>query len=307
MSNNCLVTKFKGSVDNDNLPIYGKFVMEVPIGYQGNTTNFGMFFDGTTPVTLQVTGTVSVWGNSSKTTRFDHDGILEVASNPCVFYVEGGAEGGTIIGDKYGINSIGFGDFKPKHDTLHSIAAWFDNDTFGEERVAGFLGENVTEVFKDYTNIVKFEASTTYRGSQISEIYGTLNDLVNSKSTIQSVSCYRTHINGDISNIAGPNLAYLDAYICDVVGDIAALGPCTSLSYFNVYGTQVGGSIENLVLGQIAAGKTSGSINHGACHNTNITFKGVACAGGNGNLTWTSNGSTATITFLGDTETIPLT
>lgn len=175
----------------------------------------------------------------------------------------------------------------------------------------------ITGAKKVYGDIRHLTGSTklTVLWLECPHIYGNIS-AISSITSLTEVNFKSTNVDGDISSLSAlenVEILYLDS--TDVIGDISVLENMHSLTtltlngamglygnisalaktncnYAHLYGTQVTGSLEELVAALIANGRTSGTIRM-RLPNTGITYNGMPINDYK-NVSWTEDG---TITF----------
>jgi hypothetical protein len=176
---NCLVTKLKGRVDNDNLPKNGEFKLEVLDGSNG----IGLFISNTdTSKGLYVTGNLTVDGGSSsdyKTTAYTIEGTT----------------GYIHIPNKYTLSKLKGKDGTAKERLLFNLKDLKYMNNLAELIIPG--SQNVKgdiAYFGQLPNIEKIQLDGPY-------IYGNIKSLKNSTQLTSVIITYSEIINGDIADL----------------------------------------------------------------------------------------------------------
>lgn len=266
MNTNCLVTKLKGTVDNNNLPIYNQVDFIVPAG---STTwlNIGAF-NGTT---LKASGDVTfAFGDGVARTTFT---CVSESANAGVT-VSGGANGGrlSIIG-KYNCQTPGVGGKAGEGVTSFAIVG----------------GNRTPEDYKFWFTGYYF-AATPLKGDikTIKECLPNLTEL-----QIQS-NCKMT---GNISDLSANLTAIVLGNPLSInSADIADLAHCTNLIRLFIYTPLITGSLDDLAQAQ-ASSRTEGST-------LTVKSNGLLTYKVNGEDTIIPNNTNKTITFSGGSYTI---
>lgn len=269
MSTNCLITKLKGSVNNDNLPIYNTIVFDVPANVSSLTYNIG----GLKNVTFKITGDV-VMKNSAETNVLcdntkDYN-ISSPISENIYTKISSGNIGGTLtLVGKYNISGIEtrynalLFPVKNEPNTLDYYTSWgFKTKVFNLARNPG-LKASITEVIDAFPelDVINLPSGTNITGS--------VADMLTIKSTLLEL------------NIGTPNSFTR-------VANINELSEFIALNKLTLY-SSISGSIEDFVRSQIANGRTTGSM---TVNLTGVTFNGIAVSSGNKSLSWTSTTAT---------------
>ena len=269
MSTNCLITKLKGSVNDDNLPIYNTIVFDVPANVSSLTYRIG----GLKNVTFKITGDV-VMKNSSETNVLcdntkDYN-ISSPISENIYTKISSGDTGGTLaLVGKYSISEIAtkydalLFPVKNEPNTLDYYTSWgFNTKVFNPARNLG-LRVSITEVIDAFPELgfINIPAGANVTGS--------FADMLPIKSTLLELS-------------VGIPTSFTKAANINEFSEFTAL--IRLVLYYNI-----SGSIEDFVRSQIANGRTTGSM---AVNLMGVTFNGIAVSSGNKSLSWTSTTAT---------------
>lgn len=284
MSNNCLATKLKGSVDNDNLSKIGEIKITVA---PGNTTaqclallpptdpsyhyarivgdaNFLDSNDG-------IIGKSLTWGDVIGSGI--SSGIIRISPSE--------SEAILFINVRY--NAIFFtGNIDRSHRMSMNIDEFaFNSNTFDYFTLTDVYGENGIIASGDVSKLkLTIGNSPSWLTLASPNLYGSINDLLERSSNIQTFSIYNSKIRLDISSISWNNFTSLQSlYIGgETYGDFAAFGNIPSLNI--IYATPLGamthltGSIEGFV--ENAKTRGAGSVKLPWPHNfTEVTYRGV--------------------------------
>ena len=298
MANNCLVTKLKGVVDNDNLPEYGTLAFDVPANSISDfvTFNIGGFpgqvlsFDGGV--------TMETWGGNLITSPYNIS--VDVPANFGLKMRSGNTKGTVRIKSKYamigGTLSNGLLAFPLKYgeNNIKSISYWFKGMNF----IFGLDSQHVNDITGNVEELV--ENCPTIQNIKV-ESCPNLDVNIDriDFSEIVSFTYYRSGIvSGNLSAFKNTNILSIGIGVSSepghVTGDIVdAFGSNTSINNLTIYDEpNVTGSIEDFVAAQRSAGRTTGTINIG------FTGSGVTYNGSNNilysSLTWDANSITVT-------------
>lgn len=326
----CLITKLKGRVSDDTLPVLGRMYISVSQQESPSSATQKLV------ITSSEAQTISVEGGAENLTTDESMSSNWVSSIDLVpnlettVYCKNG-DYKIIIPDKYSITRIGKWD-----SNINSAAISLNIDDFKYSN--GFKGiflgsgahiygdlssmkgkpinllaslNNITGKISDINNIC-WATWTGYIGIIIngeSILTGNLSDLTHTEysDVVTRLSLQRNNkdfnIAGDISVLGTvfPNLTYLNLSgvsmnVNNITGNIEDL--TMPLETLVIYNSNIEGSIESFVATQRAKGRTNGSCSNGGWWGNKITFKGSAPTKNTiDTLTWTST----QITFCDET------
>lgn len=262
----CLVTKLKGVIDNENLSVLGTLVFK--------TKKITTPTAATQKIIIQVpskqTCVVSVKG---KDMLYDENFANELGKEVSVtnryftFCVSNGAT--VFISNKYALNVINTANSMVLEsfniDEL-AYSTGISNITISGSNILGNL-----KAIKNLSNINTLNLSYC-------TIAGNLTDL-NGGSFLQRISTWRMY---GIKGITG-NINELDA-----------MPKLTAISFTDST-SNISGSIEGFIENQMAKGVYNKSDVQLEVRNTNITYQGVRCSK-NYRVSWTTSGQEPTIT-----------
>lgn len=208
MENNCLVTKLKSVVQNDNLPIFGFSIINIGINENWDFSN---------PI-MQIRGTqldsIIDGGDLASVAKCVSPGVTLTASKTTtgryMLYVNQNSQSGTI---KLLLNNTGLIEMivLQDYDEKNTFNALDFSNFYGNFGIA-FGGNNVNpntlDVFDSYKNIQFLSLSGN-------KFVGNLNTLRNDLQSVNISYCYE--INGDLNifrNFA--NLQTLVIQYCNV-------------------------------------------------------------------------------------------
>lgn len=285
MSTNCLVTKLKGVVDNNNLPKYGEVLWRVP---SETVINMPISIGAFNNCTIKVTGGLSIW-NYGETTNYGQIYHFESPSpeDPTSIKVKG--SGGDIsLTNKYSTWD------NPRFFTTTLYDTVYDNDI-----------KSLKYWFKGKAIHLDVFGGKSHGQRRYVERAGTLNDLVEIGEPFSVINVgYCNNITGDIAVIAAfkDTLTEFYGYGTRLSGSIEDLGECTLLNVINIDNSRgvsnIGGTVEGFVARQRADGRTTAELSAFSVSATNVTFNGHVLTGNQNNtLSWTEN----TITCYGET------
>lgn len=257
---NCLVTKLKAVVDNDNL---------VPLG----ALKFLVVSQGSPS---QITQLFAILGGEVQVPEsYPMTDSTHIANGNYSI----------IVDDKYDVTSIKCGDSAALVggiDTLKSVTSLtylaYMNDTENAALKARKFGDIAS--LANLTGLTRIQMPHTSVSGDIASL--------SVLTSLTYINLGNTLVKGDIANLASLTaLTSISLSVTKVSGNIAALAVLTLCNTFSISATNIGGSIEEFVSASIESGKNTGSIILYTTR-TNITF------GGNNRpssyLSWDDNG-----------------
>lgn len=280
---NCLITKLKGTVNNDRLGKLGEVRLLVP----KTATYFAVKADTEDKVLLTLKG--GTFDNGRDTMYANVSGFSTGSVNLS-------AEVGEIIAtNKYNITELmcvypyDFSDFR--YSKINSIE-FVNNLNEGIVNKLVEIGLNI-DSFTEFLYpkyITKLNCS--FNGFK-RNITGELSSLA-ALTNLEELSLINTFVTGDISNISNcTKIQILNLSNNDITGNIKSLGKMTSLKKVQIYSTKITGTLEEFVQVQRAAGRTTESEGFNIyLYDTSVTFNGSVQPIEH-KLTWTEN----TITY----------
>lgn len=264
MANTCLVTKLKGVVSGD-APIYGCLEMVIA----GTGTPFKQTFS------IQSNEESIVSGNNGIV--FKNGSLSKEYSNPFTltsiletFNVICAADAKMAVTNKYKLRAVA--------DAGYSV--------FRLSGVKAFVGGFDSFIYSIPANANYVGLPYYYSNMKLSDI---VPKVVSYKSSIVAFQFSNSPlIEGNINVFRNiNNLKIIDVGTCPLVnGTIADLKSITTLDNIACANTQVGGTIEEFVAGQRAAGRTTGSVSGNSAGWGLVTFNG-ATTHAKGMVSWT--------------------
>lgn len=281
MSTNCLVTKLKGVVDNNNLPKYGELLWRISSD-DVITIEFPIYIWKNCNV--EVTGDLSIW-DFKETTNYGQTYHYENSTPTHNLSIKiKGSSGDISFTDKYSM-------FDNPTNTVTVYDTVYDNDI---KSLKYWLKS--TKLF-----LSVFGGKSASQNRYVKRT-GTLNDIVEIGVPFTSLDIgYSKNISGNIATIAAlkNTLTKFSAYGTPLSGSIEDLGECTLLVTLNFNNDiNIGGTVEGFVARQRAAGRTTAEFTQFDMSYSKVTFNGHTLTGSTNNtLLWTAN----TITCYGET------
>lgn len=274
MSTNCLITKLKASVNNDDLQRFG--MLKLFINAEGSTAPVWAVKEGDVPIEIICTGTTSITSG---------EGTIE----PVVTGV-----GNIFISDKYKLIRCGLStdtnkvvDFDELMYAKKIQYITFYRSSEGEVNIKNFTNVSQLAAFDGLKELVINESN--YSTSE--KLSGTIEQLANTPSgnTLEKISITDSNITGTMAQLGK----------LESLTNIAKLANNEALSSPNFTGT-----VESFVNTRrnLATPQSTGTVtwNYPSETKGSVTFNGAAVTGGaNTVLSWTAT----TITFNGVTIT----
>jgi len=269
---NCLVTKLKAVVDNNNLPRLGEIFIEVPSDcLTGDGQNISLSnFEGLT--TVIVSGDLEIW-TSDGSSKIG-DGKTVDTNTTYIFKIKNVGNGGIIrINNKYSMTPFAEFIYWPmKYEDLKSSMLWYKATTFeptyfGERYLSKELGQYGPK--------------------------GNLADLMNGNPYILIV-IRNLDISGDIAELAKIKDSFVAIVSdnCNLYGTLESIGVCTKVDTLRMYNNNISGTIEGFVQAQRAAdptNRTSFTFGQVDFQLNNIYFNGSLIDYPISNFSWTAN------------------
>lgn len=322
----CLVTKLKGTVnDNSLLPLGG---MLIHVEQQEEQTAEALQLN----LSSSVAQTISVVGGMANLTLDSNMASGWVSSIELkagdvyprnVIYCKNGTYD-ILVPNKYALIRIGdydaamdskaisvdIDDLKYSND-LHLLhlnsnlnkgdLSSLQGKSFGLIEISSQnITGDINEFLENVTIIDNISESKALTFRRAEGLYGTINPSKNidKLGTFSIGNADNIIANIDTLLLKMPNLEKLGLYNCpQVTGNIGNVSlPLTSMT---IYGTGVTGKIEDFVAKQRAAGRTSGTCSNGGWWGNTITFKNAQIAYGQDTLEWTPT----TIKCMGESIT----
>lgn len=243
---NCLVTKLKGSVQNSDLDVLGLIKVHYKASATPNTKNrfLGIGLLQGTP------GKVTIVGGN-----FVQSDLTTVIGTEVTF--------NTSVGNSYQELYISNNEcdiYIPKYG-IYFLQMCNDN----------YVTQDTMPTIKDWSWL-------KYGATFIGNFYGLCDEHLDlsvlSRHNPASI-CTRTLCSGHLSDLANcTNLVFLQLMYSNNTfdGNIAALGNLVHMVFAILYGN-ISGTIEGFAEAQIAAGRTTGSVNI-SFYTRNITYEG---------------------------------
>ena len=248
---NCLVTKLKGVVTNDNLSYLGK----ISIKFLSDSTK-GVAIKGTGNVNVVGDGTVSIFDGPQNVTE-----TIIIPSYARIFSPS--AANVKVIVDKYDITEI-------NNTVSHSAASVELNldDLKYSTELAVLRLENCPNVSGNIENLPASIVNVDFE--RIPNIYGNAEHLHGINATFDFVGC--PNITGDAAVIFGNNPDMLRFYV-DLSGITGSINSCACINLISLApSASMTGEINTMAQSMVAAERASGTLV--VSHNGKITYNG---------------------------------
>lgn len=229
--NECLVTKLKGVVDNNNLPYFGGLVLTV-IPNPGNydlDKDYSIKLYGATKIKIIGTGSVYLF-NEAVTVTDEHD----IVGNCYMKCAPGDYK--VVIISKYDITSTGYFSGAA---TPYGRGIYYDLADLAYSKT-GNISANGAMLRGELIN----------KNPLLTRIY------IESNITSPEKQDYKVNV----ESLEGCNMTEVAVRNSYSYGDINTVKNCVGLTSLDLPYTNVSGDIKTFCLGQVAAGRTSGTI-----------------------------------------------
>jgi hypothetical protein len=283
---NCLVTKLKGTVENDNLNFLGSVVT----GLNSIGNDVSITLEANSSDTLKVT----VIGDGTLKTIDKTIDYGKSRENNGSMYVKFDGGGKLKIDNKYKIKTLDISSNENKLLIDLSCLAYMES--------LSTIALNNT-AFGDVSEIKGINSLNSLIITRNPQAKGDITQLVNSCSNLSNISIFNTDITIDVNNITDSISTQLTQFVFSgtpMVGTIESFGKFINVEQMSFADVQVTGSVESFVQKQREKGRTAfaNPNNKNWYFNSIITFNGVVIGGGAKNdFSWTEN----TITLGGVT------
>lgn len=288
----CLVTKLPSSVEDNTLPLFGKFQFNV-IPSDNFGTQFDALFTANEPVDIKCTGDVGVY-------KKDYSTPYSPLPNKHPFaFVKGGESGGTIIYDKkYVFTHMWIPKIFEKVD-IEDLFRWND---FRELRInaKSIKNLNLGEIFEKYfpstlnsfiwDSVEKTEGQTSINISSFKQATS-LNGLTLIGGKSDSTFYYSDFI-GNISELKILPLTHVNLQdINSLNSDIRDFGEFTALTSLTIRSCSgIYGRLEDMLDLMVLRGRNSGELKFQNFFSRTITYKGSQIPNGTLTIAFTSSG-----------------
>lgn len=258
----CLVTRLKGTVDNDALPVFGALNFKVSAG--DNVAEIIMI--GVAGAAVKTSGGCYLT-NQEGTQNL---GNTATASNTYYLYVKG--NGYVSVSNKYSLgyfSCISTDVSVDVNDFAHNGGEFLTASSNITKEGCDIYGD-ITDIVLNWENL---------QLANCANLSGSIKKTIDvNGNNLLSLHSYGTQIELDLAWLRNtPNLKTFNAGV-KVYGDISALGHTKlSTAYFAAASANVvTGTIEQFVANKIASGQTSGTFNlQWPSTFLNVTYKGT--------------------------------
>jgi hypothetical protein len=262
---NCLMTKLKASVNNDNLPIFGKITINVvPLSEISDSEQQSIYIEGT-DFTVEVSGGGYFSENYADLETPSSCLTSQTYQNGVVLYFANVASTIRITNTITNISvqsinvwndSIFAVDLKTiaYSQSLNSLQVWQNSDVSVLKNLPNLIYAYFVKCNGDFGFVRNSPLLEELRAYDSSSGLILLSDVSDTVKILAANNIGK----GDLSSLTSKTgLGTLELENADVTGSITDIGGLTSLETFNLFGTSVTGSIEDFVAAQVNAGRTS--------------------------------------------------
>ena len=262
---NCLVTKLKASVNNDNLPIFGKITINVvPLSEISNSEQQSIYIGGT-DFTVEVSGGGYFSENyadletpsSCLTSQTYQNGVLLYFANVASTIRITDTINGISVHSVYVWNDSIFAvDLKTiaYSQSLNTLQVWQNSDVSVLKNLPNLTYAYFVKCNGDFGFVRNSPLLETLKAYNAPSGLMLLSDVSDTVTALAASNIGK----GDLSSLTSKTgLLSIQLENTDVTGSITDIGGLTSLTSFNLFGTSVTGSIEDFVAAQVNAGRTS--------------------------------------------------
>lgn len=262
---NCLVTRLKGVVQNDNLPIFGKITINVvPLSEIADGAQQGIYIEGIN-FTVEVSGGGYFSDNyadlenpsSCLTSQTYQNGVLLYFANVAsTIHITDTITGISVQSINVWNDSIFAVDLKTiaYNQSLNTLQVWQNSGVSVLKNLPNLIYAYFVKCKGDFgfvRNSPLLETLKAYDGPSGLML---LSDVPDTVTTFAAQNIGK----GDLSSLTSKTgLLSIELENTDVTGSITDIGGLTSLDTFNLFRTSVTGSIEDFVAAQVNAGRTS--------------------------------------------------
>lgn len=265
---NCLVTKLKASVNNDNLPIFGKITINVvPLSEISDSGQQSIYIEGIN-FTVEVSGggyfsenyadlenpqsCLTTWAPPAD----EPCGvILYFANVASTIHVTDTITNISVQSINVWNDSIFAVDLKTiAYSQLGSLALWQNSDVSVLKNLPNLNYAYFVKCNGDFGFVRNSPLLETLKAYNATSGLMLLSDVPDTVTTLAAQNIGK----GDLSSLTSKTgLLSIELENTDVTGSITDIGGLTSLTSFNLFRTSVTGSIEDFVAAQVNAGRTS--------------------------------------------------
>lgn len=262
---NCLVTRLKGVVQNDNLPIFGKITINVvPLSEISDSAQQGIYIEGT-DFTIEVLGGGYFSENyadlenpsSCLTSQTYQNGVvLYFANVASTIHITDTITSISVHSIYVWNDSIFAVDLKTiaYSQSLTSLQMWQNSDVSVLKNMPNLIYAYFVKCNGDFGFVRNSPLLETLKAYDAPSGLMLLSDVSDTVTTLAAQNIGK----GDLSSLTSKaGMISIELENADVTGSITDIGGLTSLDTFNLFGTSVTGSIEDFVAAQVNAGRTS--------------------------------------------------
>lgn len=257
MANDCLVKRLKGVANNDNLPKYGYFPVEiiVPAG-KTFSINFRYNHVDVTDYIVEGSGEVTVTHNQEWTYLNFTPGTYKL-----------------LLNGKYNLDGVMWGSNAHAESAGFTAYAITDLNNFVYTKLQDVRKIEVAGILKDVNPLTTLTYYQIVGGSQYVDknypkLVGTISELVRVFPNLDGLDLQDSAngLEGGIAPLTSLpltviTLSSISTPAIPITGNLSDISSIITLNKISFHNTQVVGSIEAFVEGQITNGKADGTVN----------------------------------------------
>lgn len=243
--NECLITRLKGSVNDDSLPLLGTFVFLVK-----STDSFFSF--GGTGCTIKI---------------FNANGELVETAQDYIYKNSLGYNARVVVDNKYNLKTI---------SALNLSGSKLNTEDCVYCNELTTLNCIMTGNINDLSGLTKLVNMQLAEARGEGDLKGDISFISNFETTFKNIyiNTKNNLVTGDVSVFANRDMSSITLFSTGIYGDVASFGKSVSANDLWIDKSGVSGAIEDLADAQLTNGRSSGSlIVHG---NGIMTYNNVA-------------------------------
>lgn len=262
---NCLMTKLKASVNNDNLPIFGKITINVvPLSGISDSAQQSIYIEGT-DFTVEVSGGGYFSENyadletpsSCLTSQTYQNGVLLYFANVAsTIHITDTVINISVQSVNVWNDSIFAVDLKniAYSQSLNTLQVWQNSDVSVLKNLPNLIRAYFIKCNGDFGFVRNSPLLEELKAYDVPSGLMLLSDVPDTVTTFAANNIGK----GDLSSLTSKTgLESIELENTDVTGSITDIGGLTSLTSFNLFRTSVTGSIEDFIAAQVNAGRAS--------------------------------------------------
>ena len=262
---NCLMTKLKASVNNDNLPIFGKIIINVvPLSEISNSEQQSILIEGT-DFTVEVSGggyfsenyaDLETPSSCLTSQKYQNGVVLYFANVASTIRITNTITTISVHSVYVWNDSIFAVDLKTiaYSQSLNTLQVWQNSDVSVLKNLPNLIFAYFVKCNGDFGFVRNSPLLETLKAYYAPSGLMLLSDVSDTVTALAASNIGK----GDLSSLTSKTgLEIIELENTDVTGSITDIGGLTSLIGINLFGTSVTGSIEDFVAAQVNAGRTS--------------------------------------------------